>query len=87
MPKIEIYTQEHCPYCTKAVALLTQKNVAFEQIDAPRGSAAREEATRRSGGSRTVPQIFIDDRVIGGCSELFALEQQKKLDPLLRRAG
>lgn len=87
MPKIEIYTQDYCSYCRRAIALLSQKEVDFVQIDAPRGSQAREEAIRRSGGSTTVPQIFIDDCAVGGCSELLELEQKNELDRLIGRAA
>ena len=83
MAEIEIYTQPFCPYCSRAVALLTQKGAAFQEIDAPRGSAAREKAISRSGGRVTVPQIFIGDAHIGGCDDLMALDQAGKLDPLL----
>jgi glutaredoxin 3 len=87
MPKIEIYTQAFCPFCARAVRLLTQKGVTFEEIDAPAGSAARAEAARRSGGGRTVPQIFIDGEAIGGCDDLHALDAAGKLDPLLHKAA
>jgi glutaredoxin 3 len=83
MAEIEIYTQPFCPYCTRAVALLTQKGVAFQEIDAPHGSATREEAISRSGGRTTVPQIFIDGAHIGGCDDLLALDGAGKLDRLL----
>ncbi|GAN78499.1 glutaredoxin 3 [Acidisphaera rubrifaciens] len=86
MPEIEIYTQPWCPYCARAVGLLTKKGVTFREIDAPGGSPERAEATRRAGGRTTVPQIFIDGRHIGGCDELLALERQGKLDPLLQAA-
>jgi len=64
--------------------VLSTKNVAFQEIDAPHGSAAREEATRRSGGRTTMPQIFIGGQHIGGCDDLVALDRAGKLDPLLR---
>jgi glutaredoxin 3 len=83
MTTIEIYTQPFCPYCARAVNLLTRKGVAFKEIDAPGGSAAREEARIRSGGRSTVPQIFIGDRHIGGSDDLLALERAGKLDALL----
>jgi len=83
MAEIEIYTQPFCPYCSRAVALLTQKGVAFQEIDAPRGSAAREEAISRSGGRTTVPQIFINGEHVGGCDDLMALDGAGNLDPLL----
>ena len=86
MPEIEIYTQPWCPYCARAVGLLTKKGVTFREIDAPAGSPERAEATRRAGGRTTVPQIFIDGQHIGGCDELLALERQGKLDPLLQAA-
>ena len=83
MAEIEIYTQSYCPYCARAVALLTEKGVAFTEIDAPHGTAERQEAIERSGGSTTVPQIFIDGVCIGGCDDLLALEAAGGLDPLL----
>jgi glutaredoxin 3 len=63
--------------------LLSGKGVEFREINAPHGSAEREESTRRSGGRTTVPQIFIDGRHIGGCDDLLALDRAGKLDPLL----
>jgi glutaredoxin 3 len=87
MAKIEIYTQMFCPFCSRAVRLLRDKGVTFTEIDAPHGSAARREATARSGGGTTMPQIFIDDRSIGGCNELLALDRAGGLDPLLASAG
>ena len=59
---IEIYTQPWCPYCARAMSLLSAKGVAFREIDAPHGSAERREAIRRSGGRTTMPQIFIGER-------------------------
>jgi glutaredoxin 3 len=82
MASIEIYTQPGCAYCRHAVDLLTRKGVAFHEVSAPHGTPEREEAIRRSG-RRTVPQIFIDGESIGGCDDLFALEQTGRLDPLL----
>lgn len=84
MPEVEIYTQPWCPYCARAVRLLTDKQVTFREIDAPHGTAAREEAIRRSGGRTTVPQIFIGGRHIGGSDELLELERARKLDALLQ---
>jgi glutaredoxin 3 len=83
MPKVTIYTTWLCPYCAMAKSLLAKKGVAFEEIDAPRGSTARDEAIERSGGRQTVPQIFIGETAIGGYDELRALERDGKLDPLL----
>jgi glutaredoxin 3 len=81
---IEIYTQPWCPYCARAMSLLSAKGVEFHEIDAPHGSAERQEAIRRSGGRTTMPQIFIGDRHIGGSDDLVALDRAGKLDPLLR---
>jgi glutaredoxin 3 len=86
MPQIEIYTQPWCPYCARARRLLERKGVPFREIDAPHGTAAREEAIRRSGGRTTVPQIFIDERYVGDCDGLMALEAGGKLDRLLSAA-
>lgn len=83
MPEIEIYTQPWCPYCSRAMRLLTEKGAAFREISAPHGSPERQEATRRSGGRTTMPQIFIGGRHIGGCDDLLALDREGKLDPLL----
>ncbi|HEY7580787.1 MAG TPA: glutaredoxin 3 [Acetobacteraceae bacterium] len=83
MPEVEIYTQPWCPYCARAVSLLGSKGVPFRQIDAPHGSAARQESIRRSGGRTTVPQIFIGGRHIGGCDDLVALDRAGELDVLL----
>jgi len=83
MKTIEIYTQAFCPYCARAINLLTEKGVTFREIDAPGGTKAREEARARSGGRSSVPQIFIDGRHIGGSDDLLALERAGKLDALL----
>lgn len=83
MAKIEIYVQDFCGYCARAKALLDRKGVAYEEIYAPNGSAARADAVKRSGGRTTVPQIFIDGQLIGGSDDLAALDRAGKLDPLL----
>lgn len=83
MANVEIYTQPWCPYCARAVGLLTQKGVAFQEIEAPQGTAERAQAIQRSGGLTSVPQIFIGGRHIGGCDDLMELERGKTLDALL----
>jgi len=83
MPKVEIYTKAFCPYCSRAKALLETKGVAFDEYDISTGGPKRQEMIQRSNGGSTVPQIFIDDRHIGGCDDMFALDRQGKLDPLL----
>ncbi|MDF7674916.1 glutaredoxin 3 [Acetobacteraceae bacterium ESL0709] len=84
MPLIEVYTQYGCPYCVRAVALLESKKVAFKEIDAPHGTSEREDSIRRSGGKRTVPQIFVNGRGLGGCDDIMQLDREGKLDALLR---
>lgn len=82
MPNIRIYTTPICPYCARAKALLTQKGAAFEEVDVYMDAAARKEMMERSG-RRTVPQIFIGERHVGGCDDLHALDAAGELDPLL----
>ena len=84
MPKIEIYTQPFCPYCSRALSLFKQKGGEFQEIDAPGGSAARAQSIERSGRP-SVPQIFVDGELIGGCDDLMALERAGKLDALLSK--
>lgn len=83
MQKIEIYTQPGCPYCVRAVQILVSKNVVFEEIDAPHGTTERQDAIRRSGGVRTVPQIFVGDQALGGCTDLVQLDASGQLDAIL----
>ena len=83
MAMIEIYTTPLCPYCLRAKRLLNQKGVPFVEIDLWQQPGQREEMMRRAQGRRTVPQIFIDGRGIGGSDDLHALEAAGRLDPLL----
>lgn len=83
MATIEIYTQDWCPYCDRAKALLDRKGAPYREIGANPGSAQRQEARERSGGRTSVPQIFIDGAHIGGSDDLTALDRAGKLDPLL----
>ncbi len=83
MPLVEIYTQPWCPFCARAKRLLERKGVAFQEIEAPHGTPAREESIRRSGGRTTVPQIFVGGRHLGDCEEIVALDARGELDPLL----
>ncbi len=82
MPQIEIYTQPWCPYCERAMKLLTRKGVAFHEINAPHGSPEREKAVALSGKT-SVPQIVINGTLVGGCDDLMALDRAGKLDVLL----
>jgi glutaredoxin 3 len=83
MARIEIYTKFLCPYCTRAKSLLKGKGVDFEEYDITMGGPRRAEMLERSHGRTTVPQVFIDDRHIGGSDDLAALDRAGKLDPLL----
>lgn len=83
MAKVEIYFWTTCPYCIRAKALLDQKGVQYEGYDITGDEAARAKMVDRTGGPKSVPQIFIDDKHIGGCDNLFALDVNGELDPLL----
>ena len=83
MKTVEIYTTPICGYCAMAKRLLTQKGVPFVEIDVMADPGKRAEMVQRSGGGRTVPQIFIDGAPIGGCDDLHALERRGALDPML----
>jgi glutaredoxin 3 len=83
MKSVRIYTTPMCPYCVRAKSLLKKKGATIEERDIMMDMAAREEMEARTGGARSVPQIFIGDTHVGGCDELYALEQEGKLDPLL----
>jgi len=83
MKPVEIYTTPLCGYCHAAKGLLTRKGVAFTEIDVSGNPDLRAAMVARSGGRRTVPQIFIGDTHVGGCDDLFALDAAGRLDPLL----
>ncbi|VDC23539.1 glutaredoxin 3 [Pseudogemmobacter humi] len=83
MPKVEIYTTPTCPYCHAAKRLLTKKGVNFTEIDVSRDPDLRLAMTNRAGGRRTVPQIFIGDRHVGGSDDLHLLDHEGRLDALL----
>ena len=85
--KVEVYTTSYCPYCIRAKSLLKTKGVSFEEIDVTDDPQARERMVQLSGGRRTVPEIFINGRIVGGYDELRALETQGKLDSLLNQPG
>lgn len=76
MAKIEIYTTRACPYCRMAKSLLENKQVDYGEISVDGDSDKMAEAVSRSEGRRTVPQIFIDDKHVGGYDELNALEKR-----------
>jgi glutaredoxin 3 len=81
--EIEIYTTRVCPYCVRAKRLFQKKGVSFKEIDISDDEQTREFMINRSGGKRTVPQIFINGTHVGGCDDLYDLESDGKLDPML----
>ncbi len=83
MKTVRMYTTPICPYCVRAKSLLKKKGVEVEEVDVLMDTDAREEMESKTGGARSVPQIFIGDTHVGGCDELYALEKDGKLDPLL----
>ncbi len=83
---VTVYVADWCPYCQRAKGLLQQKNVAFNEINVEDDEKFREEMFARSQ-RRTVPQIFIGDKHVGGCDDLFALDRSGELDPLIQGAG
>lgn len=83
MPSVTIYTTRLCPYCTAAKSLLRQKSVAFDEIDVTGNPGERRQMSERAAGRTTVPQIFIGDRHVGGCDDLYDLDHAGQLDQLL----
>ena len=80
---VEIYTWRTCPYCIRAKQLLQSKGIEFTEYSIDGDEAARNKMAKRSNGRRSVPQIFINDKHIGGCDDLHELDWQGKLDELL----
>ena len=83
MKPVRIYTTPICPYCVRAKSLFKKKGVDVQEVDVLMDLDARQEMEAKTGGARSVPQIFIGDTHVGGCDELYALEREGKLDPLL----
>ena len=83
MPHVEIYTKAFCPYCSRALALLRDKGVTFDEHDVTMGGPLKAEMVQRSGGRMTMPQVFIGDTHVGGCDDLMAAERSGELDRLL----
>ena len=83
MKPVEIYTSPLCGFCHAAKRLLTQKGVSFSEVDVLANPDRKPEMIQRAEGGRTVPQIFIGDIHVGGCDDLYALENAGKLDALL----
>ena len=83
MAKGELYTTTFCPFCTRAKSLLKSKGVQFIEIDVTEDAELRPRMVELSGGRRTVPEIFIDGKIVGGYDELKALDDAGELDPML----
>jgi glutaredoxin 3 len=84
---VEIYTWQTCPYCIRAKLLLWWKGVNFTEYKIDGDEAARNSMAQRTNGRKSVPQIFIDDRHIGGCDDLYSLDVKGGLDPLLQQSA
>jgi glutaredoxin 3 len=82
MAKVEIYTTPYCPYCLRAKALLSRKGVSYTEVDVT-GDHEKRRWLLQVTGQRTVPQVFIDGRSMGGYDDIAALDRAGKLDPLL----
>ena len=82
-PSVEIYTKWGCPYCVAAKSLLDRKGVTYQEHDITMGGPKRAEMVERVPSARTVPQILVDDRALGGFDDISALDSEGKLDPIL----
>lgn len=83
---VEIYTWQTCPFCIRAKMLLWWKGVKYVDYKIDGDEQARNKMAERANRRRTVPQIFINNQHIGGCDDLYRLDAQGKLDPLLKQA-
>jgi glutaredoxin 3 len=83
MAAVLMYCTAACPFCQSAEQLLLRKGAKLEKVRVDLEPERRTEMTQKSGGRRTVPQIWIGSRHVGGCDDLYALERTGKLDPLL----
>ncbi len=83
MTEIIIYTKDYCPYCVKAKKLLEIKKQQFQEIDITNDPETAVKMVEKAGGRKTVPQIFINGQHIGGCDDLYALNDKGELDKLL----
>ena len=83
MAKVEIYTWDHCPYCKRAKALLDSKGSAYTEYDITGDEDARAKMVQRTGGPKSVPQIFIDGIHYGGCDDIHAMDARGELERVL----
>ena len=86
MSSVRLYTKKNCAYCLRAKALLSKMGVAFEEIDVETDDQLRTWLVEQTG-QRTVPQVFVGERSLGGYTDLEALDQKGELDPILRGAA
>jgi len=86
MVAVTVYTKMFCPFCDRALSLLAEKGADVTEIPAAMDAKKRAEMIERSGGRSTFPQIFIGDLHVGGCDDLYALDEKGRLDPLLAGA-
>ncbi len=84
MSKIIIYTTDICPYCVRAKDLLKSKGLEYKEINVTNDHKAREQLIHKANGQRTVPQIFIGDKHIGGCDDLIEINNSGKLDKMVK---
>ncbi len=87
MAKVEIYTWQYCPFCIRAKNLLQQKGLDYQEYVIDGDDEGRMTMSKRANGRTTVPQIFINDKGIGGCNELYELEESNRLDALLNEGN
>lgn len=80
---VTIYTKPYCPYCAAALELLDKKGVAYQELDISGKPDLRAQMIQRSGGRMTVPQIFAGNRHLGGCDDIYALDERGELDRVL----
>ena len=81
--KIEVYSGDYCPYCVRAKSLLKQRSLEFIEYNVQQEPDKRAEMMKRSNGGRSIPQIFINDKHVGGCDDLYALDKKGKLEEWL----
>lgn len=83
MKKVIIYTTNTCPYCVRAKSLFKRKEIPYEEVNVENDESLRDAMIAKAGGRRTVPQIFIGDYHVGGCDDLYELENQGKIDSIM----
>lgn len=86
-PKVEIYTWSSCPFCIRAKKLLDQKGIDYTEYCIDGDESARRDMAERANGRRSLPQIFINGHHVGGCDDLFALDAQGGVEPMLSAAS